>query len=57
MCRLPRLYDPIDECASLKGASRDGWFLAIQTEGPDRLAEARRLLAALSPLSLEEFAA
>lgn len=57
VCRLPRLYDPIDECDSLKGASRDGWFLAIEADGLDRLEEARRLLAALGPLSLEEFAA
>lgn len=57
VCRLPRLYDPIDECDSLKDASRDGWFLAIRTDGPDRLEEARRLLAALGPLSVEEFAA
>jgi hypothetical protein len=57
LCRLPRLHDPIDECASLKGASRDGWFLAIRVDAPHRLEEARRLLAALRPLSLEEFAA
>jgi Protein of unknown function (DUF3341) len=57
LCRLPRLYDPIDECDSLKGASRDGWFLAIRTEGPGRLEEARQLLATLRPVSLEEFAA
>jgi hypothetical protein len=56
VCRLPRLYDPIDECDSLKGASRDGWFLAIRTDGRDRLEEARQLLATLGPLSLEEFA-
>jgi hypothetical protein len=57
VCRLPRLYDPIDECDSFKGASRDGWFLAIRTDGPRRLEEARRLLAVLDPMSLEEFAA
>lgn len=57
LCRLPHLHDPIDECAGLKGASRDGWFLAIRVDAPHRLEEARRLLAALRPLSLEEFAA
>jgi hypothetical protein len=57
VCRLPRLYDPIDECDNLKSASRDGWFLALRTDDPDRLAEARRLLAALRPLSFQEFAA
>jgi hypothetical protein len=56
LCRLPRLYDPIDECNSMKGALRDGWFLAIRTHRPDRLEDARRLLAALHPKSLEEFA-
>jgi hypothetical protein len=56
-CRLPHLYDPVDDCDTLKKASRDGWFLAIRTDAPDRLVEARKLLAALGPRSLEEFTA
>ena len=54
-CRLPRLYDPIDECSILKSASRDGWFLAVRTDRTDRLEAARRTVASLHPTSLEEF--
>jgi hypothetical protein len=54
---MPQLYDPGDECDSFRRASRDGWFLAIRTDDPERAAQARALLDALHPASVEEFAA
>jgi len=57
VCRLPRLFDPIDQCASLKRASRDGWFLAIRSSDAAHLEQARGILVALRPASIEEFAA
>jgi hypothetical protein len=46
--RLPRLWEPSDECDMLKDASRDGWFLiargagareAVRAQGPTRVEE------------------
>jgi hypothetical protein len=56
-CRMPQLYDPVDECQAFGRASRDGWLLAIRTAEADRLDAARALLAAVAPVSIEEFAA
>ncbi len=48
--RLPRLWEPSDECDMLKDATRDGWFLiarghgagdAVREEGPIRLVDMR----------------
>jgi hypothetical protein len=57
LCRMPTLYDPIDECEHFRLASRDGWFLQIHAQDLDQLARARALLEPLKPLSWEEFAA
>jgi Protein of unknown function (DUF3341) len=55
VCRMPQLYDSIDECDSFRRASRDGWFVAIRSSDPERAAQARALLDALHPSSVQEF--
>jgi Protein of unknown function (DUF3341) len=55
LCRMPRPYDPIDECASFRRASRDGWFVAIRSTDPRHLTQAHAVLDALRPTSVEEF--
>ena len=30
LCRMPKLYEPVDDCDSLRAASRDGWFVAVR---------------------------
>lgn len=52
--RMPRLYEPIDECEAMRQATRDGWLIAIVTADPKRLARARQLLKSLDPLGIEE---
>jgi hypothetical protein len=49
--RMPRLYEPVDECPSIRPATRDMWCVAIQTDHPER---ARAMLRDLSPIHLEE---
>jgi hypothetical protein len=56
-CRLPRLYDAVDECPSFGNASRDGWFLEIRSDDAQRLAQACAIVQPLMPSSIEEFAA
>ena len=57
ICRMPQLYDPVDECESFRRASRDGWFVAIRSKDPERAAQARTLVDTLHPTSVEEFSA
>jgi Protein of unknown function (DUF3341) len=57
VCRMPRLYDPIDECERFREASRDGWFLAVRSEDSERLARARAVLGKMPSMSIEEFSA
>ena len=49
--RMPRLYEPVDECPSIRRATRDMWCVAIETDRPER---ARAMLRDLSPIHLEE---
>lgn len=57
LCRLPRLYDAVDECPNFVDASRDGWFLEIRSEDAQRLAQVRSMVQSLTPSSIEEFIA
>ena len=56
-CRMPQLYDPVDECRAFGRASRDGWLLSIGAEDAERLSAARTVLAPLAPTSVEEYSA
>jgi len=49
--RMPRLYEPIDECPSIRRATRDAWCVAIHTDRPER---AHAILRGLSPIQVEE---
>ncbi len=46
-CRLPRYWEPTDECDLLREASRDGWLLVTHDD-------ARPTLAACHPLRIEQ---
>jgi hypothetical protein len=52
--RLPRLYQPVDECEAMRRASRDFWCVAIRTHNPNHV---REILRAHSPACVEELPA
>jgi hypothetical protein len=52
--RMPRLYEPIDNCLSMRRSMRDLWIVAIESDDSDRLSLAHRLLVDQVPLQIEE---
>jgi hypothetical protein len=54
---MPRLYDPIDECESMRQATRDGWIVAIKTRDSSQLDHVSAILGSLSPVAIEELPA
>lgn len=54
-CRLPHLYDPIDEVDAFREASRNTYFVAVRTDDHERMQQARALLRPLDPLLIEDF--
>jgi len=52
--RMPRFYEPIDECLSLRQATRDRWLVAIRTDDAEQLGHAREILDRLRPAAIEE---
>ena len=51
---MPSLYDPIDECVSLRETMRDGWVVAIRPGDARQIELARQILDGLDPRLIEE---
>ncbi|MGH6796084.1 MAG: DUF3341 domain-containing protein [Methylocella sp.] len=54
VARMIRLYDPVDECESMRQAMRDGWVVAIRNGDVPQLERAREILGGLDPKLIEE---
>jgi hypothetical protein len=52
--RLPKLYEPIDECLATRGALRDAWIVAVQTRDPDVRDRARATFLEIGARRIED---
>jgi uncharacterized Zn-finger protein len=52
--RMPKLYDPVDECESMRETMRDKWVIAIWSDDARALDQARQVLDGLNPKQIEE---
>lgn len=55
-CRLPTLYDEIDEVEGFREASRDTWFVGVRTEDLEKVRLAHRTVEPLGPIVLRVLA-
>ncbi|HEX3996205.1 MAG TPA: DUF3341 domain-containing protein [Acetobacteraceae bacterium] len=52
--RMPKLYEPVDEAAGMRGASRDRWVLRVASDNAAVVERAHALLRDLNPILVEE---
>jgi len=52
--RLPKLYEPIDECLAMRHALRDGWIVAVPTRDPELRGRVRELFLELGAHRIED---
>jgi hypothetical protein len=51
--RMPRLYEPIDNCEAMRRAMRDLWIVAVNSDDAAHVSRAGDLLARHHPLLIE----